>query len=343
MNTTKHMALALTLSLLPACMGAPSDDTDQTASELTLGGVTTITTPTLPPLQIAQPTLTGFTPASGRVGDRVVLQGTLLDRARNGRYVLAGGLGYAITFAGTNNTRVTASAVTRLSATQLEVTVPPQAATGTVQLVDGIGVLSTTAASFTVVQPPPPPPGPSFLRVMNNNQYDMVSVAINGVPVSNCANPIAPGTSRDFPVMPGLVTAAVVSGWCTNGSGQALPPSALVGQVTVNAGGTGTLSLAAFTLGELMTNWGANSGQWASGLFVGTDGNFHENSFFFDGLARWSGVQDGQTWARGTASVVSWPLRATCVSFRLAGNAPVTQMCAPFSGFVFDGIPHTRR
>lgn len=342
MNTSKHLPLVVTLSLVSACMGAPVEDTAESASAVTTISASPLSGIQLPPLQLARPTLTGFTPASGRVGDRIVLQGTFLDRSRGGRYVLAGGLGYAVTFAGTNNTRVTASAVTLVSATSVSVTVPAQAATGPVQLVDGLGVLSASPTNFTVVAPPPPPPAQSFLRIVNSNQYDLVSVALNGVSVATCANPIAPGSFRDFPVMPGLATAAVVAGSCVGGVAQSLPPSALVGQINVGAGATATLSLAPFTIGELMTNWGFNSGQWSSGLFVGNDGNFHENSFFFDLAGRWSGRQDGTTWASGTATVVSWPARAQCVSFRLAGNAPVTQICSPFSGFVFDGLPHTR-
>jgi hypothetical protein len=342
MNTTTRCLWMSSLALVSACMGAPEDAPDQSTGALTLSGTAVARFEGLT-VQAAQPTLSGFSPASGRVGDRVVLSGTFLDRARAGRYVFGGGLRYAVTFAGTGGTRVTAPNVTFTSSTSISVTVPPQAATGTIQLVDGVGVLSTTPGSFTVIQPPPPPPAPSFLRIVNNNQYDLVSVAINGVAVSNCANPIAPGAARDFPVMPGVVTGAVVPGLCTGGVAQAIAPMALVGQVTLNQGFSGSLTLDPFTIGELMTNWGFNSGQWTTGLFMGGDGAFHENSFFFDLTGRWDARLDGRSWATGQARVVSWPARASCVTFSLAAGTPNTQVCLPFSGFVFDGRPHTRR
>lgn len=343
-NTLRLLSVSMVLSLTAAC--APVDDAaDEGVSQshdalLTLNATLGSTLPT--PIALGNPRLTGFTPSSARIGDRIVLQGTSLDRARSGRLVLAGNLGYAVTFAGTNNTRVSAATLTLRSATEIEVVVPAQAVTGTVQLIDNLGVLSASASNFTVVQPMPPP-APTVLRIVNTSQYDLGSVAINGVSRGDCASPIVSGSSRDFTVMPGLVTAAVVLGWCVNGQAESLPPQALVGQVSVTAGGVGTLTVGAVTLGDLITNWRQSSGQFSSGLFVGTDGNFHENSFYFDGLARWRGVQDGTQWASGAASVVAWPTRATCVTFRLASNAPITSYCAPFSGFTYDGLVHVRR
>ena len=341
-NTRRLLSVSMALSLA-AC--APVDDAaDETAQShdalLTAGVSLGATLPT--PIAVGTPRLTGFTPASARIGDRIVLQGASLDRARTGRYVLAGNLGYAVTFAGTNGTRVSAATLTLRSSTQLEVVVPAQAVTGTVQLIDNLGLISSSPSSFTVVQPMPPP-APTVLRVVNRSQYDLGTVAINGVSVATCASPIAPGASRDFTVMPGLVTAAAVLGWCVNGQAQSLPPQALAGQVSVPAGGVGTLTVDPITLGELATNWGQSGGQFSTGLYVGGDGNFHENSFFIDGASRWRAVLDGAQWASGTATVVSWPARASCVSFRFAANAAVTSYCLPFTGFIFDSRPHARR
>lgn len=337
-NTLRTLSVSMVLSFA-AC--APVDEAaDEAVAQSHDALLTTgITLPT--PIAIGTPRISGFTPSSGRIGDRIVVQGASLDRARSGRYVLAGNLGYAVTFAGTNGTRVSAATLTLRSATELEVVVPAQAVTGAVQLIDNLGALSTSPTNFTVVQPMPPP-APTVLRMRNTSQYDLGAVAINGVTVATCASPIAPGASRDFNVMPGLVTAAAVVGWCVNGQAQSLPPQALVGQVTVPSGGVGTLTVNPVTLGELATNWGTTTAQFSTGLFVGGDGNFHENSFYIDNAARWRAVQDGAQWASGTAIVVSWPARATCVSFRFAPNAAVTNFCLPFSGFVFDNLPHSR-
>jgi hypothetical protein len=344
-NTLRTLSVSMVLSFA-AC--APVDDgADEAVAHSHDAILTTgvalqpgpgITLPT--PIAIGTPTLSGFTPSSGRIGDRIVLQGASLDRARSGRFVI-GTLGYAVTFAGTNGTRVSAATLTLRSATELEVVVPVQAVTGSVQLIDNLGALSTSPTSFTVVQPMPPP-APTVLRMRNTSQYDLGVVAINGVTVVTCASPIAPGASRDFNVMPGLVTASAVVGWCVNGQAESLPPQALVGQVSVAAGSVGTLTVNPVTLGELATNWGANTAQFSTGLFVGGDGNFHENSFYIDSAARWRAVQDGTQWASGTATVVSWPARAACVSFRFAPNAAVTNFCLPFSGFVFDNRAHSR-
>ena len=97
------------------------------------GTVTSTTTLTvLPPL----PTLSGFSPASGPIGQVVTLTGTHLTGTT------------AVAF---NNTAVTIFTV--LSATSVTATVPPDASSGkiTVTTPDGTG---TSATNFTVIPPP---------------------------------------------------------------------------------------------------------------------------------------------------------------------------------------------
>lgn len=329
----RPLALALTLTLA-AC--APVDDAPATADE-----ALTLANPGITPVQLARPTITALTPTSGLVGQRIVIRGTSLDRARTGRFTLPGNLGYSVTFAAPGGLRALATAVTLRSASELEVTVPAQAVTGSVQLVDGLGPLATSPTAFTVVVPPPPPP-PTVLRVVNNSQYTLGAFALNGQLVVDCATAIAPGASRDFRVMPGDTVGEGILGWCVNGRAESIAPTALGARVTVPAGATWTFNYDRVTLGDLMTNWGNASGQFSTGLFVGNDGNFHENSFYFDRVGGWRGVQDGAQWGAGRLTAVSWPTLARCVDFSLGPGSEVARFCVPFAGFVFNGLAHGR-
>jgi hypothetical protein len=349
MNTARRLALPLSLlSLTVGCLGAP-DAADLEAVAQTEHALTYAIAPT--PLaasllgnvavQVARATINGFTPATGAAGTRVMIQGTALDRNRAGRITL-GGLGYTVSFAGVNGARVAVPSPRLLSATQLEVFVPAGAATGRVRFSDALGSFSESAVDF-VVPVPPPPPAPTRVRITNNNQYDIVTLVVNGATLRSCANPLAPGASLDVNVMPGGFAVGAVLGFCTGGTPTSIPPSHLEFNGNIANGQTFTVTANAFTLGELLTNWGFNSGEWASDLFLGVDGAWHQSTFAFDGAARWTGFDRGTAWASGQARLVSWPNRASCVQFSLAPNAATTQLCLPFSGFTQDGINHVRR
>ena len=291
-------------------------------------------------LQLARATITGFTPGSAAAGARVTIRGTFLDRNRFGGRTI-NGLGYAVTFAGPNSARVAAVSPQLVSTTELAVTVPAGAATGRVRFSDAIGSFAESPAGFVVPLPPPPPP--PRVRVVNSNQYDVVSLVVNGAQVRTCANPLAPGASVDVNVMPGGFAVGAVLGFCDAGAPVSIPPSHLELVSNVASGQTFTVTANRFTLGELLTNWGSNSGEWASGLYTDAQGGWHQNTFRFDAQARWDAFDRGTPWGSGEAAVVSWPDRASCVRFRVAPGFAATETCLPFSGFVQDGVPHMRR
>lgn len=344
MNTRKTLSLAA-LSLGLGCVGAP-DAADLEEVAQTQHALTYTVTPVSPlinpgPLQVARASITGFTPSSAVAGTRISLRGTAFERNRYGRLTL-NGLGYSISFAGVNGARVGAVNPVMVSSTEIAVTVPAGAATGRVRLSDALGSFSESPTDF-VVPLPPPPPAPTRVRVVNNNQYDIVSLVVNGTQIRTCANALAPGASVDVNVMPGPFAVGAVLGFCSQGAPVSIPPSHLEFLNNVASGVTFTVNANAFTLGELLTNWGFNSGEWASDLYIGNDGEFHQNSLIFDRSARWTGYDRGTPWGSGQATLVSWPNRANCVSFRVFPNAAATQTCLPFSGFIQDGIPHVRR
>ncbi len=353
MNNTRtdrlslHPVALLALALAAGgCMGAPvdgdADEVAQSAGALTLTQVTAAPRPyELPPLVLARPTLTGFSPASARVNTPIVLNGTMLNLTRSGRPALAG-MPYTVSFAAGGGTRVNAPGARLVSPTQIAVTVPLGATTGRVRLSDGLGVISESPTDFVVVTPPPPPP-PTRVRVVNNNQYSLVSVVVNGALVASCADPIAPGASREVNVMPGSFAVAAVIGLCVGGQAQSIPPAALEIRDTVAASATFTATANPFTLGELLTNWGANSGEWASDVFTDASGNLRQNSFRFSATAAWTGFDFGSPWGSGQAQLVSWQRHAACVTFRMSPSGAPVQTCLPFSGFVVDGLPHVRR
>ena len=344
MNTRKTLSLAA-LSLALGCVGAPDaadlEEVAQTQHALTYSVAPASSLLNGAQLQIARASITGFTPSSAAAGTRISLRGTAFERNRYGRLTL-NGLGYAISFAGVNGARVAAVNPVMVSSTEIAVTVPAGAATGRVRLSDALGSFSESPVDF-VVPLPPPPPAPTRVRVTNNNQYDIVSLIVNGTQVRSCANALAPGASVDVNVMPGGFAVGAVLGFCDQGAPVSIPPSHLEFNSSVASGLTFTVNANPFTLGELLTNWGANSGEWASGLFLGNDGEFHQNSLIFDRSARWSGLDRGTPWGNGQALLVSWPNRANCVSFRLGLAYAVTRTCLPFASFTQDGIPHVRR
>lgn len=344
-NTARLAGCLALITLAFGCVGAPDpseiEEVEQGSHALTYSSVSTITPITVPPLQRVYPSITGFSPASAPAGARVSIRGSFLDRSRLGR-VITSGLGYTVSFAGLNGARVAAVNPQRVSATELTATVPTGAATGRVRLSDGLGTIAESPVDF-VIPLPPPPPAPTRVRIQNNNQYDIVSLVVNGSLVRGCASPLAPGASVDVNVMPGGFAVGAVLGFCSNGSPESIPPSHLEINGSVSNGQTFTVTANPFTLGELLTNWGFNSGEWASGLYIGGDGAWHQISFRFDPSARWSGFDRGTFWASGQALLVSWPTRAACVQFRIAANAAVTQTCLPFSGFIQDGTNFVRR
>lgn len=344
MNPLKTPSLAA-LSLALGCVGAP-DAADLEEVAQTQHALTYSVTPASAPLQggqlqVARASITGFTPGSAAAGARISLRGTAFERNRYGRLTL-NGLGYAISFAGVNGARVAAVNPVMVSSTEIAVTVPTGAATGRVRLSDALGSFSESPVDF-VVPLPPPPPAPTRVRVTNNNQYDLVALVVNGALVRSCANVLAPGASVDVNVMPGGFAVGAVLGFCSQGAPVSIPPTHLEFNGTVASGLTFTVNADPFSLGDLLTNWGANSGEWASGLYVGGDGAFHQSSLIFDRLARWTGYDRGTPWGSGQATVVSWANRTNCVSFRLGANAAVAQTCLPFSTLLQDGIPHVRR
>lgn len=346
MNTTRTVARLLALlPLCVGCVGAPdAADLDEPTSAAQ--PLTYTVNPVANPLNglqlmLARATITGFTPGSAAAGARVTIRGSFLDRNRFGGRTI-NGLGYAVTFAGLNNTRVAAVNPQLVSATELAVTVPAGAATGRVRFSDAIGSFAESPVDFVVPLPPPPPP-PTRVRVVNSNQYDIVSLVVNGTQVRTCANPLAPGASVDVNVMPGGFAVGAVLGFCDAGAPVSIPPSHLELVSNVASGQTFTVTANRFTLGELLTNWGANSGEWASGLYTDAQGGWHQNTFRFDAQARWDAFDRGTFWGNGQAAVVSWPDRAACVRFRVAPGFTATETCLPFSGFTQDGVPHVRR
>lgn len=347
MNHKRPLLLAV-LSLSLGCVGAPdANDGDAPAASaaqaLTYAVAPVSTAGNLNDLQlqVARPTITGFTPSSAAAGARITIRGTALDRSRTGRLSL--GVGYAVTFAGVGGARVAAVSPQLVSATELAVTVPAGAATGRVRFSDALGSFAESPADF-VVPLPPPPPAPTRVRVVNNNQYDVVSLVVNGAQVRSCANPLAPGASVDVNVMPGGFAVGAVLGFCDGaGAPVSIPPSHLERNGSVASGSTFTVTADRFTLGQLLTNWGFNSGEWASGLYTDAQGAWHQNTFAFDAQARWNAYDRGTFWGSGQASVVSWPDRAQCVQFRVAPGFAATQTCLPFSGFTQDGVNHVRR
>lgn len=118
-NPTKimHVAIFLFALLLAACGGSSNNDTNSSNA----------TIPTIP-------TITNFTPASGAVGSTVIINGTNFSPTAANNTVNFNGV---------------STAVSSATDTQLTVTVPATATSGTITVTTG-GQTATSATSFTV-------------------------------------------------------------------------------------------------------------------------------------------------------------------------------------------------
>ncbi|MFQ5657522.1 MAG: RHS repeat-associated core domain-containing protein, partial [Candidatus Methylomirabilales bacterium] len=171
--------------------GVSTGGTNLTASALGFADATVGVVVTLP-----VPTITDFTPGSGRVGDTVTITGTGF------RPTAADNI---VSFTGPNNTRVT-TPVTTATRTQLTVTVPDGAITGPLQVVTAGGTATSTGSfivlpteDFTLSALPNtlsvPATGQGAFTISLGGTVgftNLTTLAVNGVPVGTTATFGAP-------------------------------------------------------------------------------------------------------------------------------------------------------
>jgi uncharacterized protein (TIGR03437 family) len=273
------------------------------------------------------PTLAGFSPDHGAPGDVITVFGTNLDRDRNGD-PWQGAPPWRVVFPPrlTGTPGVAQSApFTFVSATELQVTVPPLAATGRIALAEP-RAFTATAVDFAVVSALP-----AFdLRVENQSQYDVVSLRQDGVERLVDPDPVLPlGGTIALGATPGTVRLDIAFGI---GAGTA---PLFTRSETVTVTGDTRFSIPAIGIAELLTGF-QPSRDWSSAPDAG--GHFQTIRFEADGT--WLATVDGSRLVarRGVVGLVSWPGDALVVTFRLADDLPPVSIATPFTSFIANGL-----
>jgi IPT/TIG domain len=286
----------------------------QTAPISLVQGFTLMSTSATSFTVIYRPTISSFTPATGPVGTTVNIAGSSFNRDVNGA-VWTGAIPWRVRFATTTGT--TDVVPTYVSASSVQAVVPNGAITGTLRLVQGATVMSTSTTSFTVtvVQ--------TRLRITNNTQYDMVSLTLNGVQQFASGTGVLIGGTNDFLVAPGNYTLVAGIGFvAANGARDVW--FTFTRSVTIANGATVQQTFAPITLGSLLTA-GSASRRW-NGSYFNANGGLGVASYIFQASGAFTMQDNGVNIGSGTAVLVSWPNRSNTVTFRTSANGPLATL-----------------
>ncbi len=182
-------------------------------------------------------------------------------------------------------------------------------------------------------------PSTAVLRIVNNMQYDMIDVRLNGQQMVSYPYGIASGASADFTFAAGgAVSVQAGVGFYTPG-GQRDVWFTCGGGTTVTAGQTTTFTCNAITIAQLLTNFSA-SGAWVGSYYCYTCPTiFHQKRFTFTSGGSWTLANDGAFESSGSVALVSWPKYATVVTFRLCPTCANIQLAYPFGTFLYRNGP----
>lgn len=280
-----------------------------------------------------KPTISGFSPSSGSVGTVVTLSGTNFNRDIDGNLWSGSTPPYQAVFPMSGG--VAFAPVTFVSATQIRTTVPFGAVTAPISLRQGFSNITTSASRFIVVAAPPQPANGS-LRVVNNTQYDIVSLKINGQEKIQAGTAVALGTTGTLNLAPGNYSLVVGMGFA-NSSGARDIWFTTSRNVSVTATTPTTTTISPLPLSLILTG-GAAFKDW-QGEFFDNNGGFHLARLRFQSNGSWQLFQDNVLRGSGSTTLVSWPNRASTVQFRIAANQPTISISFPFASFFFRNGP----
>lgn len=274
---------------------------------------------------IPRPRIDFVNPSSSGVGGTVGLFGANFKRDVAGN-LWTGPVPYRVRFPRLQGS--VEAVPTVLSDTEIRVVVPAGAVPGRPSLVQS-GIVLTTCPTNLIINP-------TRLRIVNQTQYDMVSLVVDGIQQFAPGTGILVGNSGDMLVQPGQHTIVVgIGGADANGN-----PEVWFGfQRTVNvaAGETSIQTFAPVSLGFLMTR-GAPTRDWL-GTYTDANGAPHSALLRFTSSGAWSLFDDGVFVGSGFASLSSWPARALEIRFRLVAGGPEAVMAFPFGSFFLRNGP----
>ncbi|MES2921307.1 MAG: IPT/TIG domain-containing protein [Verrucomicrobiota bacterium] len=278
--------------------------------------------------QVTRPAITSFSPASGPVGTQITIDGTNFNRTSTGT-LWSGTPPYRVEFFSASGQRIEATP-TFVSNTRIRVTVPSTAGAGQSPLrlrQNGV-TFNTSNSSFTVT-------APSTLRLVNNVQYNIVSLTLNGQQMFSPGNGVPIGSTVNVPLSPG--TYSLVAGVGFVNAGVRDIWFTFSRTVTITSGQTNIQAFSRITVGQLLT-LGTNSSTWI-GNFFDNNGALHQARFVFSSTGGWQFFVDGLAQGTGAVTEVSWLNSSANVTFRINSSFPDITIPHPFGRFLFRNGP----
>ena len=273
-------------------------------------GFTVMSTSTATYTVISAPAASSFTPASGAVGTEITISGSSFNRDANGA-LWSGQIPWRVRF-------LTALGTTDViplyvSASTIRVNVPAGARTGTLRLVQGATVMSTTAGIFTVNNT-------GTLRLTNSARYDIISLTINGTQQFSGTNGLPIGSTLQTNLAPGNYTVVAGLGFFT-ATGARDVWFTDTRTVTISTGVTTGQTVQPLSLSALLTA-GSATRRW-NGVYLTSSRLPRVATYIFNTSNGWTMQDQGVNVAGGSTKLVSWPNRSTTVSFQTIAGGPV--------------------
>ena len=302
--------------------------------------------------QVTRPAITSFSPASGGRGTEITITGTNFQRSSLGTR-WNGSPPYRVQFS--NGSQPLEAVPTFVSNTQIRVVVPATASAGQSPLrlrQNGV-VFNTSGTNFTVTQTtttnpptttppatppttPPPATTATTLRLVNNTQYNIVSLTVNGAQQFTPGSGVLSGSTVNLATTAGSKTLVA-------GLGFVLPDGSrdiwftFTRSFNVTAGQTNTQTFSRITVGQLLTT-GSASTAW-NGTYFDNNGAPHQARLVFNSNGSWQFFDDGVARGSGTLTEVSWPNSSSTVTFRINSTLPAITISHPFGSFLFRNGP----
>ncbi len=182
-------------------------------------------------------------------------------------------------------------------------------------------------------------PTNAILSIVNNTQYDVVDLHLNGTQMLTYPEVILPGASRDFTFnSSGSVSIAGGVGFY-NPDTTRDPWFTYTGSATVTVGRTTANKFNNPTIGQLLTHF-STAQNWDGAYYDYSSFTLaHTARFRFTSSGGWTFYVDGIQKDSGTVTLVSWPIYTSLVTFKICPTCTNIELSYPFASFSFNNGP----
>ena len=175
------------------------------------------------------------------------------------------------------------------------------------------------------------------VRIQNNTKYDMFSIRLNNAEQLASGYILAVGASWDLTYTSGGTVSYTIRMGLMDAYGATTEFFNYTGSVQAVVGQVATITCNNPTLGQLLSGF-ASSRNWVGDYYDANMGMHYaaytissSGSYVLKDNANYNGTGGTQI-GSGTATLVSWPNRATIIQFRL-GTAETINLAYPFGSF----------